>query len=154
MRKTRVSVHWFLVLGMAALLIFMGVSTLDTGRGLAIGLIVAGGCIAVGYAVVFPVWYRFTEEGITVGYCFGYRPFLRWEAMTLLELRGAYETPPTLPGRQKFNLPARRGEYEIGYFPTRCRLYRTANIPRTPEIEGWIQQYAPRSLSTKKSEKI
>lgn len=153
MRKTRISVHWFLMLGMAVLLIFMGIYTLDSGRGLAIGLIVAGSVIAGGYALVFPVWYRFTDEGITVGYCFGYRPFLRWEAITRLKLRGAYEAPPTLPGRKKFQLPARRGEYEIGYFPTRCRLYRTVNIPRTPELEGWIRQYVPRDI-VKKTDKI
>ncbi len=145
MRKTRVSIHWCLMIAMAIVLGLMGIYTLDSSRGLAIGLLIAAGVIAVGYAVVFPVWYRFTDEGITVGYCFGYQPFLRWESIEKLELRGAQDAPASLSARQKYRLPTRRGEYEIGYFPTRCRLYRTANIPCTPEIEGWIERYRPRN---------
>ena len=116
MKKTLINKRWIFFVTMFSFLVLLGIFTLEEEIGISIAIITLGLILILGYALIIPNSYTFSQEGITVRYCFGLKTFLCWKDVKHIE--DHYSGGKGFPWWRS---------YEIAYFKTK---YREHNLDR------------------------
>lgn len=133
--KTIINVRWvFFTLIFASLTVF-GIHTLDEDFGISLAIIILGAVFIIGYAFIVPNCITFSEEGITVRYCFGIKTFSSWNDLKHIEARSSrYSILPWLQ------------EYHVGYFKSKNPFIQEACIPKNRKTMEQIDKYYKKSI--------
>ena len=86
--------------------------------------------LILGYALIIPNSYTFSQEGITVRYCFGLKTFLCWKDVKHIE--DHYSGGKGFPWWRS---------YEIAYFKTKIPFHERAYIPKNKKTTEMIHKY-------------
>ena len=108
MKKTLINKRWMFFVTMFSFLVLLGIFTLEEEIGISIAIITLGLILILGYALIIPNSYTFSQEGITVRYCFGLKTFLCWKDVKHIE--DHYSGGKGFPWWRS---------YEIAYFKTK-----------------------------------
>lgn len=133
MKKTLFNFRWIFFVCIFILLILMGIFLIDDDVWISIAFIAIGALLSLGYAIFMPNSYTFSDEGITVRYCFGLKSFLCWKEIKCLEDHYAKLFPWWR-------------EYEIGYFDTKIKFHQIAWLPKNRKITEQIKKYYHKSI--------
>ena len=112
MKKTLINKRWIFFVTMFSFLVLLGIFTLEEEIGISIAIITVGLILILGYALIIPNSYTFSQEGITVRYCFGLKTFLCWKDVKHIE--DHYDGGKCFPWWRS---------YEIAYFKTIKRSF-------------------------------
>ena len=131
MSKLIINKRWFFYILVFAILIAMGIYTLEEDLWLSISIITIGVLLVLGYAIFIPNSYRIDKAQITVYYCFGIKTTALWDQLKLVEDHHS----------NKSAFPWHR-EYHIGYFKVKCPIWQIAYLPKNKKTEILISKYS------------
>ena len=130
MKKTLINKRWIFFVTMLSFLVLLGIFTLEEEIGISIAIIALGLILILGYALIIPNSYTFSQEGITVRYCFGLKTFLCWKDVKHIE--DHYSGGKVFPWWRS---------YEIAYFKTKIPFHERAYIPKNKKTTEMIHKY-------------
>lgn len=116
-----------------AVLIVLGIWTLDDDSGISIAIVIVGCLLLLGYVLLFPNSYRLGEKYITVYYGFGIKTMAKWNELNVIEDHYCKAFPWLR-------------EYHVGYFKTRFPLWEKACIPKNRTTTALIEKYYKKSI--------
>ena len=135
MKKTLINKRWIFFVTMFSFLVLLGIFTLEEEIGISIAIITLGLILILGYALIIPNSYTFSQEGITVRYCFGLKTFLCWKDVKHIE--DHYSGGNGFPWWRS---------YEIAYFKTKIPFHEIAYIPKNKKTTKMISKYYHKTI--------
>ena len=133
MSKLIINIRWLIYVSSFALLVLLGVYTLDEEVLISVAIIIIGLFFIIGYLFIIPNSYRISETSLTVYYGFGLKTEAMWH-----ELR-------TVQDHCNTTTPWLR-EYHIGYFKTKFPFWEMALMPKTKRTTQLIERYYRRKI--------
>lgn len=135
MKNLIFNMRWLFFVVIFAMLIFLGVQTLDEDFTISLSVIIIGSVLLIGYVFIIPNSYRIDETSITIYYGLGLKTKAKWSELKTVEDHHS----------RKSLLPWLR-EYQIGYFKTKFLLWKTAIIPKNRKTTKLIEKYYEKNI--------
>ena len=130
MKKTLINKRWIFFEMLFLILVLLGLYTLKEELALSIAIISVGIILILGYALLVPISYSFSSDGITVRYFFGLKTFLCWKDINRID--DHYDGGKCFPWWRS---------YEIAYFKTKIPFHEMARIPKNKKTTEQILKY-------------
>ncbi|MBQ8497676.1 MAG: hypothetical protein IJ489_09510 [Clostridia bacterium] len=133
MSKMLFNTRWALRVIVFAILILLGVWTINEDVGISVAIIFIGSLLLLGYILAFPSNYCIYQEGITIYFAFTFKCSAKWNELHTIEDHYC----KAFPGLR---------EYHVGFFKTRFPLWKKICIPKNKKTAALIEKYYKRHI--------